>query len=101
MALGPPLEHKVEGLMRNRMDRRGSEERGLQREVLALVLVEHPVRTTVRDLQKELGRPTEVEGAVAALVDEGLLAREGDDVVPTPAAIRFHEIEPIDPPGRP
>jgi hypothetical protein len=74
------------------------EERRLQREVLALVLVEHPVRLTLREAQKVLGRPTEVERAVAALVAAGLVAWEGDDLLPTSAAIRFNEIEPIEPP---
>jgi hypothetical protein len=78
---------------------RGREgDEGFEREVLALVLVEHPVRVTLRELQKVLGRPAEVESAVEALVGAGLLSRDGEEVVPTPAAIRFNEIEPIDPP---
>ena len=76
----------------------GNEGRRLQREVLALILVEHPVRLTPQEVQKVLGRPSEVEGAVAALVEAGLVAIEGDDLVPTPAAIRFNELEPIEPP---
>ena len=80
--------------------RQGSdeEERRLQREVLALALVEHPVRLTLREAQKVLGRPIEIERAVAALVGVGLLALEGEEIVPTPAAIRFNQIEPIEPP---
>ena len=76
----------------------GNGERRRQREVLALVLVEHPVRLTPREVSKVLGRPLEVERAVAALVAAGRLAIEGDDLVPTPAAIRFNEIGPIEPP---
>jgi hypothetical protein len=86
--------------MQNAKDRQGDEEEELQREVLALVLVEHPVRVTLAEARKALGRPNEVEAAVAALVADGLLALEGEEVVPTPAAIRFNEIEPIDPPRR-
>lgn len=77
------------------------EERRLQREVLALVLVEHPVRLTLREVRRLLGRPAEVERAVAALLAEGLLACEGEDIAPTPAAVRFNELEPIDPPQSP
>jgi hypothetical protein len=77
-----------------------SEELRLQREVLALVLVEHPVRRTLVEVQKAVGRPIEVERAVAALIADGLLALEGEEVVPTAAAIRFNEIEPIEPPER-
>ena len=76
----------------------GSEEERLQREVLALALVEHPVRHTPADVQRALGRPPEIERAVAALVSDGLLTPEGDEIAPTAAALRFHEIEPIDPP---
>jgi hypothetical protein len=83
------------------MDEKGrghQEDEGFEREVLALVLVEHPVRLTLQELQKALGRPEQVENAVEALIGAGLLSRDGEDVVPTPAAIRFNEIEPIDPP---
>jgi hypothetical protein len=79
--------------------RQGSGERRLQREVLALVLVEHPLRLTLREVQKALGRPPEVEIAVAALVADGLLVRDGEEIVPTAAAIRFNELEPIQPPS--
>jgi hypothetical protein len=86
--------------MQNQMGRQGNEgERRLQREVLALVLVEHPVRLTLREVQKVLGRPIQVERAVAALLADQLLAWEGEEIVPTVAAIRFNELEPIDPPG--
>jgi hypothetical protein len=78
--------------------RQGRGDRRLQRQVLALSLVEHPVRLTLREVQAELGRPPEIEAAVAALVAEGLLLLDGEEIVPTAAAIRFNEIEPIDPP---
>jgi hypothetical protein len=70
----------------------------LQKEVLALVLVEHPVRLTLQELQRKLGRPTEFELAVEMLVASGLLTIAGEGVAATPAAIRFHEIEPIEAP---
>jgi hypothetical protein len=86
--------------MQNQKGRQGNEgERRLQREVLALVLVEHPVRLTLGEAQKVLGRPIEVEGAVVTLVAGELLAWEGEEIVPTEAALRFNELEPIDPPG--
>ncbi|MGD9737193.1 MAG: hypothetical protein AB7V58_16530 [Solirubrobacterales bacterium] len=77
------------------------EERRVERELLALALVEHPVRLTLREARRLVGRPIELERAVAALVGAGLLSVEGEDIFPTPAAIRFHEIEPIDPPRQP
>ena len=74
------------------------EERRLEREVLALALVEHPVRLTLQEARRTLGRPIELERAVASLVGAGLLSVEGEDIFPTPAAVRFNEIEPIEPP---
>ena len=44
--------------------------------------------------------PDEVERAVAELVSAGLLMLEGEEIAPTAAAIRFNQIEPIDPPGQ-
>ena len=75
------------------------EERRLEREVLALALFEHPVRLTLQEARKAVGRPIELERAVASPVGGGLLSVEGEEIFPTPAAIRFNEIEPIDPPG--
>ena len=75
------------------------DERRLEREVLALALVEHPVRLTLQEARRAVGRPIELERAVAALVGAGLLSVEGEEIFPTPAAIRFNEIEPIEPPG--
>ena len=77
---------------------REDEERRLEREVLALALVEHPVRLTLQEARRTLGRPIELERAVAALVGAGLLSVAGEEIFPTPAAVRFHEIEPIEPP---
>jgi hypothetical protein len=85
------------------MDEKGrgqEEQEELEREVLALVLVEHPLRLTLAELQQALGRSVDVAHAVEALIGTGLLRREGGDIVPTPAAIRFNEIKPIDPPRR-
>jgi len=84
--------------MQDEKDRQGNEgELRLQREVLALVLVEHPLQLTLAEVQKGTGA-FEVERAVAALVADGLLALEGENVVATPAAVRFNELEPIKPP---
>jgi hypothetical protein len=75
-------------------------ERRLHRKVLAFVLVEHPVPTTIADVRRELelGGGVPIESAVAVLVEDGLLARQGDEVMPTAAALRFHRIEPMEPP---
>jgi hypothetical protein len=75
------------------------EERRVEREVLALALVEHPRRLTLQETRRVVGRPIELERAVAALVGAGLLSVEGEEIFPTEAAVRFHEIEPIEPPS--
>jgi hypothetical protein len=80
---------------------RDEEERRLEREVLALALVEHPVRLTLQEARRAVAQPIELERAVAALVGAGLLSVEGEEILPTPAAVRFHEIEPIEPPSQP
>jgi hypothetical protein len=95
----PPAEFEVEGRMGIKRDRQGNEDDRLQRDLLALVLVEHPVPVTLSEAQRTLGQPPEVERALAALVAAGLLTLKGEDVAATPAAIRFNEIEPIEPPG--
>jgi hypothetical protein len=89
------------GSMRELKDGPGGEEaeRRLQREVLAYELVEHPLPISVTELQEELGWDAEIEAAVGALVAAGLLERQGGEIVPTPAAIRFNRIEPIEPPS--
>ena len=74
------------------------DERRLEREVLALALFEYPVRLTLQEARKAVGRPIELERAVESLVGGGLLSVEGEEIFPTAAAIRFNEIEPIDPP---
>ena len=75
------------------------EERRLEREVLALALVEHPRRLTLQEARKVVARPIELERAVAALIGAGLLSVEGEEIFATPAAVRFNEIEPIEPPS--
>jgi hypothetical protein len=74
-------------------------ERKLQREVLAYALVEHPLPMALSDLREELGPEAQVDRAVAALVADGLVVLEEDEVMPTPAAVRYNEIEPIEPPA--
>ena len=87
--------------MRTKGGQGNDEERRLQREVLALALVEHPVRLSLGEVVRVLGRPPDVERAVAQLVGAGLLVLEGEEIAPTAAAIRFNQIEPIDPPAQP
>jgi hypothetical protein len=68
------------------------QDKATQRAVLALVLDAHPKFLTVSDLARELGTQ-DVESAVAALVSVGLLAREGDAIRPSAAAIHFDALE--------
>jgi hypothetical protein len=79
---------------------RDEDERRLEREVLALALCEYPRRLTLQEARRVVGRPIELERAVASLVGGGLLSVEGEEIFPTAAAIRFHEIEPIEPPNQ-
>jgi superfamily II helicase len=73
-------------------------EKRRQREVLALVLAEDSVRLTSSELRARVGGAAEVERAVEALTANDLVVREGDKIVPTPAAIRFDGLMPIGPP---
>ncbi|HEY2717021.1 MAG TPA: hypothetical protein VGI73_12450 [Solirubrobacterales bacterium] len=85
--------------MQKEKDSQGNEgELRLQRDVLALVLVEHPLQLTLAEVQKATGGSFELERAVAALVADKLLALEGENVSATPAAVRFNQLEPIRPP---
>jgi Fe2+ or Zn2+ uptake regulation protein len=71
----------------------------LEGAVLALLIEHHPHPLTVPELVEEMGeaaRPsgrTEVERAVEALADAGLLRRQGTALISTPAAVRAAEIE--------
>jgi hypothetical protein len=73
------------------------QDRWVRREVLAFVLAEDSVRLTSSELQERVGGPAEVVRAVEVLTANDLVVREGDKVVPTPAAIRFDELNPIAP----
>lgn len=64
-----------------------------QRAVLALVLDAHPKSLALADLSRQVGGQDAVERAVAELVSVGLLAREGDSVSPSAAALRFDSLE--------
>lgn len=64
-----------------------------QRAILALVLEAHPKSLTISNLARELCTQDAVEHAVAALVSVGLLAREGNAVSPTAAALHFDALE--------
>jgi len=63
-----------------------------QRAVLSLVLDAHPKPLTIPDLARELGAQ-DVEHAATALVNVGLLAREGDAIRPSAAAVHFDALE--------
>ena len=67
-----------------------------QREVLVLALAASPARLTSSDLQARMGDPAAVERAVEMLAADDLIAREGDEIVLSPAAIRFGELGPRD-----
>jgi hypothetical protein len=67
--------------------------------VLSLVLVLHPDHLSDEELRREMlaGRqdfdPNDAyERAVHDLIGCGLLRRDGDSVIPTRAAVRFHEL---------
>ena len=64
-----------------------------QRAVLALVLDSHPKPLAVASLARQLGGQDAVERAVASLVRVGLLARKGEAVSPTKAAVHFERLE--------
>jgi DNA-binding IclR family transcriptional regulator len=64
-----------------------------------MVLARHPSQLTATELARELGAASErrsdrldVDRAVDALVDSGLLRRQGDLVLPTPAALHFDRL---------
>lgn len=71
----------------------------LEAAVLRLLLVEHPAQLTRAEIERELGRPDGVPGAVEEairrLVGAGLAHRNGEFVLPSRAALRFDEL-PLD-----
>ncbi len=78
---------------------RKAEDLRLQREVLALVIVEQPVTLTEDEIVlRTVGPEPPVRAAIEELVGCGLLRREQDQVLPTPAALRLNQLEPIEPP---
>jgi DNA-binding IclR family transcriptional regulator len=64
-----------------------------QRAVLGLALEAHPKSLTVPVIARQLGAGDTVERAVAELVGVGLLARDGDAISASPAAVRFDALE--------
>jgi predicted transcriptional regulator len=64
-----------------------------QRAVLSLALDAHPKPLTIRHLTRETGAGDAVERAVAALVDIGLIDREGEAVTPSAAALHFDRLD--------
>lgn len=72
----------------------GSEDKPLQRAVLALVLHEFPAQLTRDDLKhKGLGDSGPLNLAVENLANAGLLWCEGEVVLPTVAARHFEWLE--------
>lgn len=65
----------------------------VQRAVLSLALEAQPERLTIPALATEIGESAVTERAVVDLVGVGLLEAGGISVKPTPAAIRFAELE--------
>lgn len=71
----------------------------LEATVLELVLSRHHARFTATDLARELGAASQgrsdrstVDRVIASLVEVGLLYRDGDFVLPSPAARRFDQL---------
>jgi chromosome segregation and condensation protein ScpB len=62
-----------------------------QRAVIALVLYEHPTALTANDLAREVG--DDAEQAVAQLLADGLLRRDGEVIRATVAAISFDQLD--------
>jgi hypothetical protein len=75
------------------------EDAALEAAVLRQVLALHPVQVTFEELLRDVaGEPQDfaqrdgVERAVRELASAGLLHRNADFVLPSRAAIRFHEL---------
>lgn len=81
--------------MQNPDDARETHDILVQREVLTHVLANGSASSDPSELGAQLGDPAALERAVEVLTANDLLVREGDRIVPTPAAIRFHELEPF------
>jgi len=62
-----------------------------RRAVLGLLLYEHPKEWSSRQLREEIG--DDARGAIADLLDAGLVKREGDYVRPTRPALNFYRLE--------
>lgn len=79
-----------------------AEDATTERLVLHLVLDHHPDQLTAPEIRRALYSEPEafeakdaVERAVHDLVVVGLLRRQGEAVVPTVAALRFHRLEDV------
>lgn len=64
-----------------------------------MILARHPAQLTVTEIARELGAAPErssdrldADQAIDALVESGLLHRQGDFVLPTPAAMHFDRL---------
>jgi hypothetical protein len=72
-----------------------NEDSRVQREVLTLLLAKGSTGLDRSELEARPDDPAEVERAVEALTADDLAVRDGDKVVPMPAAIRFNELRSI------
>lgn len=83
-------------MRRNRMRHclRGNEI--VQRSILALILSSDPMTRTVPELAREIGDRDDVEAAVNALIEHGLLEVQGGrsrSLRPTDTARRCHRLD--------
>lgn len=83
-------------MRRNRMRHylRGNEI--VQRSILAMVLASDPMVRTLPELAQEIGERDDVERAVGALIEHGLLEVQGGrsrSLRPTNAARRCHRLD--------
>ncbi len=88
--------------MESEAGRTGREERAkalrLQREVLAFVIVEQPLTLSYDEIVRAMGPDPAVAAAIEELIAAGLLRRQEEEVLATPAAQRLHLLEPLEPP---
>ena len=70
-----------------------AKERRSQQAVLTLILSEYPDRVTVSAVQEAVEESVGAERAIDDLEAVGLLVREGEAVLPTPAALHLDRLK--------
>lgn len=83
---------------RSRVDDPASEDRRMERAVLAFLLDQHPARLRADELPfmlnaKDFAEKDAVRRAVRELVGAGLLSLDGEYVAPSRAALYFESLE--------